>query len=255
MKRDRQDAATHASSVFGFRSMADGSERSTNPWGLISAPVSPSLSRRRLWGSISSTLRRTCSTAFTDRTKTSRMPGACSRRDCRQDGPHRSGGRRQARLPLAIPCRPDDRHAVANCGAAARHQHRLRLVAQEFELSAVPWLDHAGRYDRAEEFLRVFYGLFNPPSEGMIELERRARCRTYARAAAHLRSSSRGAALYVGQRTFEPGHAHDRGMGRLPVPQRHVGRDAGAAHLRRASGGDQWGREISIAVNAYRHRH
>ena len=40
---------------------------------------------------------------------------------------------------------------------------------KEFELSGVPWLDHGGRYDRADAFLRAFYGLFNPPSEMMLD--------------------------------------------------------------------------------------
>lgn len=40
---------------------------------------------------------------------------------------------------------------------------------KEFELSGVPWLDHGGRYDRADAFLRAFYGLFNPPSETMFD--------------------------------------------------------------------------------------
>jgi FMNH2-dependent dimethyl sulfone monooxygenase len=34
----------------------------------------------------------------------------------------------------------------------------------EFELSGVDWLDHDGRYDRAAEFLRSLYGLFQPPA-------------------------------------------------------------------------------------------
>jgi dimethylsulfone monooxygenase len=36
---------------------------------------------------------------------------------------------------------------------------------REFELSGVPYLDHAGRYERADAFLRDFYSLFNPPVE------------------------------------------------------------------------------------------
>ena len=40
---------------------------------------------------------------------------------------------------------------------------------KEFELSGVPWLDHGGRYDRADAFLRAFYSLFDPPSETMFE--------------------------------------------------------------------------------------
>ena len=35
---------------------------------------------------------------------------------------------------------------------------------EEFELSGVDWLDHDGRYDRAAEFLRSLYGLFQPPA-------------------------------------------------------------------------------------------
>lgn len=35
---------------------------------------------------------------------------------------------------------------------------------EEFELSGVDWLDHDGRYDRANEFLRTIYGLFQPPA-------------------------------------------------------------------------------------------
>jgi len=36
---------------------------------------------------------------------------------------------------------------------------------EEFDLSGVAYLDHAGRYKRADEFLRDFYRLFNPPME------------------------------------------------------------------------------------------
>lgn len=35
---------------------------------------------------------------------------------------------------------------------------------EEFDLSGVDWLDHNGRYDRATEFLRSLYGLFQPPA-------------------------------------------------------------------------------------------
>jgi dimethylsulfone monooxygenase len=36
---------------------------------------------------------------------------------------------------------------------------------EEFDLSGVDWLDHEGRYDRAAEFLRSLYGLFQPAAE------------------------------------------------------------------------------------------
>src|SRR4051812_4458358 len=36
---------------------------------------------------------------------------------------------------------------------------------EEFDLSGVDWLDHDGRYERAAEFLRSLYGLFQPPME------------------------------------------------------------------------------------------
>jgi FMNH2-dependent dimethyl sulfone monooxygenase len=36
---------------------------------------------------------------------------------------------------------------------------------EEFDLSGVDWLDHDGRYERATEFLRSLYGLFQPPIE------------------------------------------------------------------------------------------
>lgn len=35
---------------------------------------------------------------------------------------------------------------------------------EEFDLSGVDWLDHDGRYDRAADFLRSLYGLFQPPA-------------------------------------------------------------------------------------------
>src|ERR1700761_2190025 len=35
---------------------------------------------------------------------------------------------------------------------------------EEFDLSGVDWLDHDGRYDRAADFLRSIYGLFQPPA-------------------------------------------------------------------------------------------
>lgn len=40
---------------------------------------------------------------------------------------------------------------------------------EEFDLSGVPYLDHAGRYKRADAFLRDFYRLFNPPMEMIPE--------------------------------------------------------------------------------------
>jgi FMNH2-dependent dimethyl sulfone monooxygenase len=39
---------------------------------------------------------------------------------------------------------------------------------EEFDLSGVDWLDHNGRYDRAAEFLRSLYGLFQPPAQANI---------------------------------------------------------------------------------------
>jgi len=36
---------------------------------------------------------------------------------------------------------------------------------EEFELSGVSWLDHAGRYDRAGAFLRDLHGLFRPAAQ------------------------------------------------------------------------------------------
>lgn len=35
---------------------------------------------------------------------------------------------------------------------------------EEFDLSGVDWLDHDGRYDRAADFLRSIYSLFQPPA-------------------------------------------------------------------------------------------
>ncbi|AWM02614.1 LLM class flavin-dependent oxidoreductase [Bradyrhizobium amphicarpaeae] len=40
---------------------------------------------------------------------------------------------------------------------------------EEFDLSGVAWLDHDGRYDRAAEFLRTLYGLFQPPAVAVVD--------------------------------------------------------------------------------------
>lgn len=40
---------------------------------------------------------------------------------------------------------------------------------EEFELSGVDYLDHAGRYDRAAAFLRDFHSLFQPPLGTLFE--------------------------------------------------------------------------------------
>ena len=45
---------------------------------------------------------------------------------------------------------------------------------EEFELSGVDWLDHDGRYDRADTFLRAFHSLFEPPLEGFFPDEEKA---------------------------------------------------------------------------------
>lgn len=122
---------------------------------------------------------------------------------------------------------------------------------REFELSAVPWLDHAGRYDRAEEFLRVFYGLFNPPSEGMIQLDGdenveltpappptyglRPDALPYMWVSGHSEQAMRMTAEW-GDCLFLNGMSDD----------------ALAQHIFAArQAAMQWGREISIAVNAY----
>jgi FMNH2-dependent dimethyl sulfone monooxygenase len=53
----------------------------------------------------------------------------------------------------------------------AERQLSMNIVCgwwkEEFELSGVDWLDHDGRYDRANAFLRDVYRLFRPPREIM----------------------------------------------------------------------------------------
>jgi FMNH2-dependent dimethyl sulfone monooxygenase len=39
---------------------------------------------------------------------------------------------------------------------------------EEFELSGVEWLDHDGRYDRADAFLRAVHSLFEPPIDALF---------------------------------------------------------------------------------------
>lgn len=123
---------------------------------------------------------------------------------------------------------------------------------KEFELSGVPWLDHSGRYERADGFLRAFYSLFHPPSEEMFEVtgEGEAAALTPAPAptyglrpealplmwiSGHSSEAMRMAAEW-GDTLFLNGMA-DEGLAR------HVFAARQAAM--------QWGRQISIAINAY----
>jgi dimethylsulfone monooxygenase len=122
---------------------------------------------------------------------------------------------------------------------------------KEFELSGVPWLDHSGRYERADAFLRAFYSLFHPPSEAApqaVDQEPGAPvCApppTYGLKpealpamwiSGHSSEATRMAAEW-GNCLFLNGMPDER-------LRRHVFAVRQAAM--------QWGREISIAINAY----
>jgi dimethylsulfone monooxygenase len=121
---------------------------------------------------------------------------------------------------------------------------------KEFELSEVPWLDHGGRYDRADGFLRAFYSLFNPPTEISFEPAGDdpgmpvATSPTYGLrpealpimwVSGHSQQAMRITAEW-GDCLFLNGMSDE-------ALSRHIFAARQAA--------TQWGREISIAINAY----
>ena len=125
---------------------------------------------------------------------------------------------------------------------------------EEFELSKVDWLDHGGRYDRAEAFIRTIHDLFRPS----VDLDGRGRrCHPNSGLCPGRTGRSRATGSTTtrcprfGSRGFPPCRPHGGGMGGLPVRQRHGGRVPGPAHRDGASGGEPLGRKLSIAINAY----
>ena len=125
---------------------------------------------------------------------------------------------------------------------------------REFELSGVPYLDHGGRYKRADEFLRDFYRLFNPPVE-MLAAEGREED---AEACPELYPSPRTYGLDPASlpEMWVCGHSRQatemaaewadclflNGMSDADLAQHIIS-------LKQAA--QRWNRKISIAVNAY----
>lgn len=125
---------------------------------------------------------------------------------------------------------------------------------EEFELSGVDWLDHDGRYDRAGEFLRSLYGLFQPPGE--------------------IGDAGRADASFIGN-DGGADHAPSYGLDQAALPEIWIAGHSGRAiqmaaewghclfvngmrdddlkrHIETASQeANKWGRKISIAANAY----
>jgi FMNH2-dependent dimethyl sulfone monooxygenase len=122
---------------------------------------------------------------------------------------------------------------------------------EEFDLSGVEWLDHDGRYDRATDFLRSIYGLFQPPA---VAAE--------ASWSADVAGDGPSPALSYGldpnalPEIWIAGHSHRavqmvaewghclflNGMGDEEL-KRHI------ENVRQEA--NRWGREVQIAANAY----
>lgn len=127
---------------------------------------------------------------------------------------------------------------------------------EELELAGVPWLDHAGRYERAHAFLRSFYRLFDPPGQSMP-------------------SAIEPDAMRIGEHASEPVMPITYGLERSSLPAIWVSGHSDAATQMAAEWADclflngmppkalayhiataqqaavRWGRQVSIALNAY----
>jgi FMNH2-dependent dimethyl sulfone monooxygenase len=126
---------------------------------------------------------------------------------------------------------------------------------EEFELSDVPWLGHAGRYERANTFLRSFYRLFDPPAQANIGLAEPGTNETSDRAEADgrvtygLERSSLPTMWISGHSELATRMAAEWGdclfLNGMPYKAlvHHIATARQAAM--------QWGRQVSIALNAY----
>jgi dimethylsulfone monooxygenase len=127
---------------------------------------------------------------------------------------------------------------------------------EEFDLSGVSWLDHSGRYERADAFLRSFYRLFDPPAEATFDTQAPGPSQT-----------GDAAPQAAARRTF--------GLERASLPAIWISGHSESATRMAAEWGDclflngmprktlahhiatarqaamRWGRRVSIALNAY----
>jgi FMNH2-dependent dimethyl sulfone monooxygenase len=130
---------------------------------------------------------------------------------------------------------------------------------EEFELSKVDWLDHGGRYDRAEAFIRTMHDLFRPSvdldarSEG--DADRPARFPD-ARSEGKQREPSYGLDQDALPEVWIAGHSrravhmaaewgdclYVNGM-----EDEHLARHIATARQE----ANRWGRSLSVAMNAY----
>ena len=126
----------------------------------------------------------------------------------------------------------------------------------EFELSGVDWLDHSGRYDRAEAFLRSFYGLFRPPRE-MMKVDQTEEREVFP---ANVRSSGAAPSYGLDEQSMPEvwiaGHS-ERAI-RMAAEWGHVLFLNGMVddELRQnidavKQEANRWGRRVAIAANAY----
>ena len=127
---------------------------------------------------------------------------------------------------------------------------------EEFELSGVPWLDHAGRYERADAFLRSFYRLFDPPAQANLETEKTGSSQSGDG------TPERTASLTYGlERASLPTiwiSGHSQLATRMAAEWgdclflNGMPRKALAHHIATArQAATRWGRHVSIALNAY----
>ncbi|ODA69063.1 Methanesulfonate monooxygenase [Methyloligella halotolerans] len=122
---------------------------------------------------------------------------------------------------------------------------------EEFDLSGVPWLDHTGRYERAESFLRSLHRVYQPPRPAANQVSDGTA--TSARLHAPVNYGLDADAL---PQIWISGHSEDalrmsgewanclflNGMTDAAL-KRHV-----AAARQSAM---RWGREVSVGINAY----
>ncbi|MBB3974235.1 LLM class flavin-dependent oxidoreductase [Hansschlegelia beijingensis] len=141
----------------------------------------------------------------------------------------------------------------------ARRKLALNIICgwwkEEFELSGVSWLDHAGRYDRANAFVRDLHGLFQPPPV--------------------LHAESGDDPVFPGGEAASPEKPRSYGLDEASMPEVWIAGHSDRAIKMAAEWGNclflngmpdaamarhieaarqeanRWGRSIEIAVNAY----
>lgn len=145
----------------------------------------------------------------------------------------------------------------------ARRPVALNIVCgwweEEFQLAGVDWLDHAGRYDRADAFLRTINCLFDPEIDrsyfcGLLEEE--AFCETSRRDTAEqlphtfgLESALRPEIWIAGQseRAVKLTASSGDCIFLNGMPEDELATKV--CEIKQAMG--HWGRKVEIAINAY----